>query len=227
MQQPFTPADDQNCGAGTCGSAIGFASLATLPSLEDKAADMANVACGLAAKACDADAANDHGLSKQLSDLSKRFIARSNSYLDDADAERVADEKNAAADSSVGQCKYAPEAEAGCESPRGSDVVYFHRVDVIADPVPGEVDLFSALRHRLDLAQRITDVRFFLTEGLTTTVCLLTLNDDLSVVGVGSLVKSEEYNCTDSMFYAFGDAVSKLLDAEGYANKRTILSNAR
>lgn len=226
MQQPFTPADDQNCGAG-CGSTFGFASLSTFPSLEDKAADMANVACGLAAKACDADAANDHGLSKQLSDLSKRFIARSNSYLDDADAERVADEKNAAADSSVGQCKYAPEAEAGCESPRGSDVVYFHRVDVIADPVPGEVDLFSALRHRLDLAQRITDVRFFLTEGLTTTVCLLTLNDDLSVVGVGSLVKSEEYNCTDGMFYAFGDAVSKLLDAEGYANKRTILSNAR
>lgn len=225
MQQPFTPADDQNCGA-VCGSTFGFASLATLPSLEDKAADMANVACGLAAKACDADAANDHGLSKQLSDLSKRFIARSNSYLDDADAERVADEKNAAADSSVGQCKYAPEAEAGCESPRGSDVVYFHRVDVIADPVPGEVDLFSALRHRLDLAQRITDVRFFLTEGLTTTVCLLTLNDDLSVVGVGSLVKSEEYNCTDGMFYAFQDAVSKLLDAEGYANKRIILSNA-
>lgn len=226
MQQPFTPADDLNREVG-CGSTFGFASLDAFPSLEDKAANMANVACGLADKACDADAANDHGLSKQLSDLSKRFIARSNSYLDDADAERVADEKNAAADSSVGQCKYAPEAEAGCESPRGSDVVYFHRVDVIADPVPGEVDLFSALRHRLDLAQRITDVRFFLTEGLTTTVCLLTLNDDLSVVGIGSLVKSEEYNRTDGMFYAFGDAVSKLLDAEGYANKRTILSNTR
>lgn len=226
MQQPFTPADDQNCGAG-CGSTFGFASLATFPSLEDKAADMANVACGLAAKACDADAANDHGLSKQLSDLSKRFIARSNSYLDDADAERVADEKNAAADSSVGLCEYAPEAAVGCESPRGSDVIYFHRPDVIAEPVPGDVDLFSALRHRLDLAHRITDVRFFVTDGLTTTVCLLTLNDDLSVVGVGSLVKSEEYNRIDGMFYAFGDAVSKLLDAEGYANKRTILSNAR
>lgn len=226
MEQPFTPVDEQ-CAGGSCGSAFGFAALATQTTLEDLAVNMANVACGLAAKACDADAVNDHGLSKQLSDLSKRFIARSNSYLDDADAERVADEKNAAADSSVGQCKYAPEAEAGCESPRGSDVVYFHRVDVIADPVPGEVDLFSALRHRLDLAQRITDVRFFLTEGLTTTVCLLTLDGDLSVVGVSCLVDAEKYDCHDGMLYAFGDAVSKLLDAEGYANKRTILSNAR
>lgn len=226
MQQPFTPADDLNREVG-CGSTFGFASLDAFPSLEDKAANMANVACGLADKACDADAANDHGLSKQLSDLSKRFIARSNSYLDDADAERVADEKNAAADSTVCQCKCAPNAAVGCESPRGTDVIYFHRTDVIAEPEPGDIDLFSALRHRLDLAHRITDVRFFVTDGLTTTVCLLTLDDDLSVVGVGSLVKSEEYNRTDGMFYAFGDAVSKLLDAEGYANKRTILSNTR
>lgn len=223
MQQPFTPADDQNCGAGG-GSSFGFASLATFPSLEDKAADMASVACGLAAKACDADAVNDHGLSKQLSDLSKRFIARSNSYLDDADAERKADEANQKAQPLTGGGAGFDfnQAEASC-----SDVVYFHRVDVLAAPKPGEIDLFAALRDRPDLAHRITDLRFFITDGLTTTVCLLTLDGDLSVVGVGSLVNADHYDRRMGMVCAINDALLKLSDAEGYANKRTILSNAR
>lgn len=224
MQQPFTPVDDQDCGAGTCGSAcgssFGIAALSSFPSLEDKAADLANIACGLAAKACDTDAMRGD-LSNQLCELSKRFIARSNDLLDESDFERLADEEARAREKVLagGGCGVGDDSQ----SPIGTDVIFFHRVDVIAEPDFTKVDIFAPLRNRIDLAQRITDVRFFVTDGITTTVCLLTLDYDLSVVGVGSLVQASSYNRTDGMLYSFQDAVNKLLDAEGYAVKRDLL----